>query len=292
MPSQKMKRNWGRRNLYVPVMKGKRQLVVEAYSCRYILPRAPSQDSRTRGGEGFSTQNGLIKVKERFFSVGRALLIFSMLLSFVLFLALELKWRASSLDTAVGVFGIIHRLGAYERTASNGLGSCKGLRARIGRRGNRRLGCIGKTILHGRGLALVRRRADFNDMTMGRSRRGGKFGIVRDAGESVSGARRVRDNRRKNGRCSFDGWRRSARRERTIFYRGVWSRRRHLVLDLVELLLVVVWVEGAWWAAASDFCVTGLLVEGIGRRGFVSRRVWERGGGATTWAKGSVGRRG
>ena len=40
-PSQKEKKMEVKKELYVPVMKGKRQLVVEAYSCRYILPRAP-----------------------------------------------------------------------------------------------------------------------------------------------------------------------------------------------------------------------------------------------------------
>ena len=213
-----------------------------------------------------------------------------MLLSFVLFSPLGLKWRASSLDTAIGVFGIIHRLGACECTTSSGLGSREGLRARRNSRGgDRRLRCLGETILHGRGLSLVRRSANLNDVTMSGSWRRGELWIGLDAFESVSGTRGARGDRRKNGRCRFDprGW--SARRERTVFYR---TRGRHLTLDVVELLLVVVRVEGARWATTSDLGVAGLLLEGIRRRRIIDRRVRERGGGAATRAKGSVGRRG
>ena len=224
-----------------------------------------------------------------------------MLSSFVLFSLLGLKWRGSSLDTAVGVFGIIHRLGACECTTSSGLGSRKGRRAHRGGGGDRRLRCLGETILHGRslclgetilhgrGLSLVRRSANFNDMTMSGSWRRGKLWIGLDACESVSGARGVRGDRRKNGRCRFDPWRWSARSERRVFHR---NRGRHLTWDLVELLLVVVRVEGAWWATTSDLGVAGLLLEGVRRRRIVDRRVRERGGGATTRAKGSVSRRG
>jgi len=169
------------------------------------------------------------------------------------------------------------------------MGSREGWRTCSGRRGNRGVGCVGETILHGCSLFLVGRRADLNDMTMGRSRCRGKFWIVRDACESVSGARRRRGDGRKNGRCSFDRWRRGTRRERTVFCAR--SRRRHLALDVVELLLVVVRVVGAWWTATSDLGVTGLLLKGIRGGGIVCRRVWQRGGGATTWAKGRVGRR-
>jgi len=199
---------------------------------------------------------------------------------------------AGSLDTAVGVFGIIHRLRACKCTATSGLGNREGLRAHRGGQCNGRLRCLCETILHGRGLSLVRRRADLNDMTMGRRRRGGQLWIGWDARESVSGAC---GDWRKNGRRSFDPWRWSARIERMIFCGGrevsVWSRGRHLALDLVELLVVVVRVEGAGWPATSDFSVAGLLLEGIWRRRIVSRRVWQGGRGPSTRAKGSVGRR-
>ena len=158
------------------------------------------------------------------------------------------------------------------------------------------MGHLGKTILHGRGLSLVRRRANFNDMAMSGSWRRGKLWIGLDACESVRGARGVRGDRRKSGGSMFDVWRWRGRRERTVFHRSrgviVWSRGRHLALDLVELLLVMVRVVGAWWTATTDLGVACLLLERIGRRRIVDGRVRERGGGPTTRTKGSVGRRG
>ena len=105
------------------------------------------------------------------------------------------------LDTAVGVFGIIHGLGPGERTAS-GLESRGGLSGR--RSSNRSLGSLRETILHGCGLSLIRRRMDFHDMTVGRSRSGRKFGVGCDTAESVSTASRTCRDRRKHGRCNFD----------------------------------------------------------------------------------------
>ena len=169
------------------------------------------------------------------------------------------------------------------------MGSREGLRARISGGGDWRLRCLGETILNGCGLSLVCRSANFNDMTMIGSWRRGKLWIGLDACESVIGARDVMGDRRKNGRCRIDPWRWSARREGIVFYR---SRGRHLTLDLVKLLLLVVRVVGAWWATTSDLGVAGLLLEGIRRRRIVDGRVRERGGRATTRAKGSVGRRG
>ncbi len=255
------------KELYVPVMKGKRQAVVEGYSCGYILHRDPRVPEHVEAG--IVTQK-LVRLSA-----------FSRYLG--------LKWRASSSDTAVGVFGIIHRLGACERTTSSGLGSREGLRACSGGGGDRRVRYLGETILHGCGLSLVRRRANFNDMTMSGRWGRGKLWIGWDACESVSGARGGRGDRRKNGRSMVDHWRWSTRRERTVFHR---SRGRHLALDVVELLLVVERVVGAWWATTTDLGVAGLLLEGIRRRRIVDRRVRERGGGATTRTKGSVGRRG
>ena len=193
-------------------------------------------------------------------------------------------------DTAIGVFGIIHRLGACERTASSGLESSGWLRSRdddwSGRSSNhRRLGSLGETILHGCSLSLVRRRADFNDVAMGGSRRGGKLGVGRGASESVSVGSGARGDRRKHGGCSVAKWR---RRETTVFYRG---GVRHLVLDIIELLLLVVRIEGAWWPTTGDLGIAGLLLEGIRRCRIIARRVRQRGRRATTRAKGSVGRR-
>ena len=196
----------------------------------------------------------------------------------------------SSSHTAVGVFGVIHRLGACERTASCGLESCGWLRSRNDDRSgrSRRLGPFGETILHGCGLSLVRRCADFNDVTMGGSGRRGELGVGRDASDIVSTAS---GDRRKHGRCSFDPWRWIVRRERKVFFRGgesgVRTRRRHLV----ELLLLVVRVEGALWPTTSDLGVAGLLLEGVRRRRIIGRGERQRGGRATTRAKRRVGRR-
>ena len=127
---------------------------------------------------------------------------------------------------------------------------------------------------------------------MSGSRRGGERGVGRDTFESVGA---VRGNRRKHGRCSFDPWRWSARRGWTVFYRGgeigVRSSRRHLALDIVELLLLVVRVEGAWWSTTGDLGVTGLLLEGIRRRRIIDRREWQGGRRAATRTKRGIGRR-
>ena len=54
---------WAKKELYVPVMKGKRQTVVEGYSCGYILPRDPRVPEHVEARESLH-KNGPTKVKE------------------------------------------------------------------------------------------------------------------------------------------------------------------------------------------------------------------------------------
>ena len=166
------------------------------------------------------------------------------------------KGARGSLDTAVGVFGIIHRLGACEGTASGlesrwrwRLRSHRDSWSRRSRHGrNRGLRPVGETILHVRRVS-VRRRAHFDDLTEGRGGRGRQLGVRWDAREGVGVAGVVGGDRGENGGRSIDPWGWSARRERWIFRQGgeiaVQSGGCHLALDIVELVLLLVRVEWA-----------------------------------------------